>query len=170
MKSIPFLLAFLPSVLSLGQNATVTLTSAPGLFQLAGNGISGQILLSANDWFGVIRAAQDLAGDIGKVTGKNLTLGNWQSGSSNYTKAKRDVPHGPPGGGPYGGGPSGSGSYGGGWGWGPQGPGGHGGGDSPPVSGGHNGTNTTGQETTIVYTYHPPTSNINVSQIRTKLN
>jgi hypothetical protein len=87
MKIPTLLLAALPSVLGLGQNATVTLTAGAGLLQLAGSGLEGQILLSANDWFGVIRAAQDLAGDVGKVTGKNLTLGNWQSG--NVTK--RDV-------------------------------------------------------------------------------
>jgi hypothetical protein len=77
------LLTFLPSVLALGQDPTVTLTGGNGNFQLAGNGINGQILLSANDWWGVIRAAQDLAGDVGKVTGRNLTLGNWRTGGKN---------------------------------------------------------------------------------------
>ena len=152
----PILLGLIPSVLALGQNATVTLNSAPGLFQLAGSGTAGQILLSANDWWGVIRAAQDLAGDFGKVTGRNLTLGNWQSGG-NYTKKRRDVAHGQPGGG---GPPSGE-PNGGGWGWG--GHGGHaGGGDPSSESGGHNSTQTSGRETTVIYTYHPPTNNINV--------
>jgi hypothetical protein len=45
-----------------------------------GGGGDGQILLSAKDFCGVIRAAEDLAGDVGKVTGKNLTLANWQGG------------------------------------------------------------------------------------------
>ncbi|KUJ24673.1 glycoside hydrolase family 115 protein [Mollisia scopiformis] len=74
------------SVSALGQNATVTTQSGAGSLMLAGHGQSGQILLSANDWFGVLRAAEDLAGDFGKVTGKNLTLGHWSSGAS-----KRDA-------------------------------------------------------------------------------
>lgn len=87
MKILTLFLTLLPSVLALGQNATVTLTGGDGLLQLAGNGVNGQILLSSNDWWGVIRAAADLAGDVGKVTGKNLTLGNWSAGSK-----RRDAP------------------------------------------------------------------------------
>lgn len=67
---------------ALGQNATVTMQSATGLLMLADQSQSGQILLSANDWFGVLRAAEDLAGDFGKVTGKNLTLGHWGSSTA----------------------------------------------------------------------------------------
>jgi hypothetical protein len=70
------------SVAALGQSATVTVSSTPGLLQLAGNGQDSQILLSANDWWGVIRAAEDLAGDFGKVVGKNLTLANWEDGQT----------------------------------------------------------------------------------------
>ena len=80
MKSVFAICAFLPFVLSLGQNATITLTKEAKLLQLAGSDINGQILLSSNDWWGVIRAAEDLAGDFGKVTGKNLTLGNSKNG------------------------------------------------------------------------------------------
>lgn len=76
-------LALLPSVLALGHSPTATLIGGHGDFQLARNGVHGQILLSANDWWGVIRAAQDLAGDVGKVTGTNLTLGNWRAGGKN---------------------------------------------------------------------------------------
>lgn len=75
-----FFLALLPGVLALGQSQTVAFTAGNGRLQLAGNGVDGQILLSANDWWGVIRAAADLAGDVGKVTGRNLTLGNWKAG------------------------------------------------------------------------------------------
>jgi hypothetical protein len=78
MKLLCSLITLLPGVLALGQDPVVTSQSKPGLLQLAGYGINGQILVSANDWFGVIRAAEDLAGDLGKVTGKNLTLGNWR--------------------------------------------------------------------------------------------
>jgi hypothetical protein len=144
MKIPTLLLALLPSVLALGQNATVSLTAGSGSLQLAGSGLDGQILVSANDWFGVLRAAQDLAGDVGKVTGKNLTLGNWQSSGK-----KRDVSHNPPSGG--------SGSHGNGWGWG----GGNSHGGNPPKGGDHDGTQPHGKDTTVVYTYHPTTSNIN---------
>lgn len=82
MKLLYPVLTLLPGVLALGQAPIVTLKSAPGLLQLAGHGVDGQILLSANDWWGVARAAQDLAGDIGKVTGKNLTLGNWKKAAA----------------------------------------------------------------------------------------
>jgi hypothetical protein len=146
MKTTSLLIAlstFYCSVAALGQNATVTTTSSPGLLQLAGSGVNGQILLSADDWWGVLRAAEDLAGDFGKVTGKNLTLANWQS--SNVTK-KRDVPTAPfnppggPGGFPYG--P-------------PLG--------NLPPSPGHNKTQSQGTSTTVYYTFNPVTSFINVS-------
>jgi hypothetical protein len=77
-----FFLALLPGVLALGQSQIVAVTAGHGRLQLAGNDVDGQILLSANDWWGVIRAAADLAGDVGKVTGRNLTLGNWKTGGS----------------------------------------------------------------------------------------
>lgn len=80
--AVALLAAWASSVIALGQNATITFTSSPELLQLAArNQSAGQILLSANDYFGVLRAAEDLAGDFGKVTGKNLTLGHWESGN-----------------------------------------------------------------------------------------
>jgi hypothetical protein len=82
MKLLYSLLTLLPGVLALGQDSVVTLKSAAGLLQLAGGGLDGQILVSANDWWGVIRAAEDLASDIGKVTGKNMTLGGWQKSTT----------------------------------------------------------------------------------------
>ena len=48
----------------------VMFDSAPGAFQLAKDGASAKILVDANDWAGVIRAAKDLGDDVGKVTGK----------------------------------------------------------------------------------------------------
>jgi len=150
---------FCSSVAALGQNATVTTSSAAGLLQLAGSGQDNQILVSANDFWGVLRAAEDLAGDIGKVVGKNLTLGNWlaTSGNSSKRSTKEDIskrvvqnagspsPHGPWGGSPSGG-P-----------W-----GGHNGGN-PPESDGHNSTKVQGGETTVYYTFNPTTNFINVS-------
>lgn len=79
VPTINVLLALVPGIWTLGQKPTITLTGGRGDLQLAGDGINSQILLSANDWWGVIRAAQDLAGDVGKVIGKNLTLGNWRA-------------------------------------------------------------------------------------------
>lgn len=79
------------SVAALGQNATVTTSSGPGLLQLAGNKQEGQILLSADDWWGVIRAAEDLAGDVGKVVGKNLTLANWKGNKTTVLYSYKPV-------------------------------------------------------------------------------
>lgn len=51
-------------------------------FQLAGKDIGGgQILVSEDDYWGVIRAAGDLALDFGRVTGTNYTLSNGKKGS-----------------------------------------------------------------------------------------
>lgn len=97
MRTKSFLLALsalASSVTAFGQNATVTTKASPGLLQLAGSGIDGQILVSANDWWGIIRAAQDLANDFGKVTGTNLTLGNWHGGiiPGNYSRHNEERP------------------------------------------------------------------------------
>lgn len=59
---------------ALGQNRTVAFISSEGALKLAGNGNTGQILVSANENWGVQRAAEDLATDFGKVTGANLTF------------------------------------------------------------------------------------------------
>lgn len=60
--------------LGLGQRNTITLAPTADALQLAGAGINGQILVSANDWFGVQKAAHGLAEDFGRVTGTNLTV------------------------------------------------------------------------------------------------
>lgn len=60
---------------ALGQEAVVSFNGSAGDFQIAGGAISqGQILVSENDFWGVIRAAGDLAADFGRVTGTNYTL------------------------------------------------------------------------------------------------
>ncbi|MBR4253640.1 MAG: glycosyl hydrolase 115 family protein [Lentisphaeria bacterium] len=63
----------------------VMFDSAPGAFQLAKDGVSAKILVDANDWAGVIRAAKDLGDDVGKVTGKPsevvTTAGTMERGS-----------------------------------------------------------------------------------------
>ena len=43
--------------------------SAPGAFRLAADGSAASILVSGKDWQGVVRAANDLGQDIGRVTG-----------------------------------------------------------------------------------------------------
>ncbi|KAL3422220.1 hypothetical protein PVAG01_06376 [Phlyctema vagabunda] len=119
MKSIAILSAFWTFVSlasALGQTPVITTVPPKGnessLLQLAGSGLSGQILLSADDWWGVIRAAEDLSIDFGRVTGQNLTLANWQS-------------------------------------------------DTAAVPDAHKQLVTEGGATTVLYTYYPPTSNIN---------
>lgn len=62
---------------ALGQTPIVSFTESPDSFQIAGGAVSaGQILVSSNDYWGVIRAAGDLAVDFGRVTGTNYTLSN----------------------------------------------------------------------------------------------
>jgi hypothetical protein len=158
------------AVNALGQNATVTLSPGKGLLQLAGSGTNGQILVSANDWWGVLRAAEDLAGDVGKVTGRNLTLGNWMAGGPgkrDLEAEERDVASGPKGGSSgEGGSDFPAGGHSGGWGWGWGGGSGHEqSGTHPPGSPGHNVTSTGSSGTTVYYTFNPVTSFINVSKL-----
>lgn len=62
-------------VSALGQKPVVAFNGSTGAFQIAGGRISvGQILVSENDFWGVIRAAGDLATDFGRVTGTNYSL------------------------------------------------------------------------------------------------
>jgi hypothetical protein len=70
-------------VSGLGQQPIVAFTNSTGTFQIAGGSISaGQILVSSNDYWGVIRAAGDLALDFGRVTGTNYTLSNGVNASA----------------------------------------------------------------------------------------
>jgi hypothetical protein len=81
------LLAAIASVVhlasALGQQPVISFTEQPGAFQLSGGSISQpQILVSSNDYWGVIRAAGDLAADFGRVTGGNFTLSNGEVGAT----------------------------------------------------------------------------------------
>lgn len=146
--------AFLSQVSALGQSSPVVTESASGLLKLAGGGQNGQILVSADDWWGVLRAAQDLAGDFGKVTGKNLTLGNW---SGNVTKRgldlgrleERDWNTPPMGKNPAVLAPSWEGKH-----------------RNPPKSGVHEVVDTKPAGTTVYYKFKPVTSFVNVSTSR----
>ncbi|EGY15356.1 uncharacterized protein VDAG_06210 [Verticillium dahliae VdLs.17] len=92
--SIAALTSLLPLVSALGQSPIVAFESAEGSFQIAGGDVGGgQIRVSANEYWGVIRAAGDLAADFGRVTGTNYTLSNGESGAqpAAYTFAPVDV-------------------------------------------------------------------------------
>lgn len=62
---------------ALGQKQIISFDGGHDTFRLAGRGVGqGQILVSDDDYWGVIRAAGDLAVDFGRVTGTNHTLSN----------------------------------------------------------------------------------------------
>lgn len=70
-------------VAALGQQPIISSNSTSGGFQIAGGAVTqGQILVSSNDYWGVIRAAGDLAVDFGRVTGTNCSLSNGVKGSA----------------------------------------------------------------------------------------
>lgn len=67
----------------LGQKPIISFKESDDNFRIAGGSIkAGQILVSSNDFWGVIRAAGDLAVDFGRVTGTNYTLSNGAKGAS----------------------------------------------------------------------------------------
>ena len=65
---------FFVVALAIGQQQIITFNASAGAFQLAGNDTQGQVLVSGNDNWGVVRAAADLCHDFGRVTGINLSL------------------------------------------------------------------------------------------------
>lgn len=70
-------------VSGLGQKPIIGFSESDGSFQIAGGAVSaGQIRVSSNDYWGVVRAAGDLALDFGRVTGTNYTLSNGDKGSA----------------------------------------------------------------------------------------
>ncbi|KAK4141335.1 glycoside hydrolase [Dichotomopilus funicola] len=75
-------LAFSSVATALGQEKIISTSSHGSVLQLAGAGPNkaGQILVAENEYWGVIRAAGDLAVDFGRVTGTNLTLSNGMKG------------------------------------------------------------------------------------------
>ena len=69
---------------ALGQERIISINAtSPSAFQIAGGPVAGggQILVSDNDYWGVIRAAGDLAQDFGRVTGVNYTLSCGKAGA-----------------------------------------------------------------------------------------
>lgn len=173
LTSLTFLF---PLTAALGQDPTVTTikptngTSSP--LQIAGKGLNAQILVSKEEWWGVLRVAEDLAGDLGKIVGENLTLAYWDG------TAGQNVTNGGPGaaaGG--GGGDDGDGND---HPLPPQANGGNNGNGEGGVVGdianpggdtGHNAIVNSGSGSAIevLYTYRAPTNNINVSIFRYSL-
>ena len=75
-------LAFTSVVAALGQEPIISFDKTNGALQIAGGKISkGQIRVAKNEYWGVVRAAGDLAQDFGRVTGKNYTLSNGVKGA-----------------------------------------------------------------------------------------
>lgn len=84
-------------VVALGQQSVISFSAVPDGFQLAGSSHARpQIRVAANEYWGVVRAAGDLAKDFGRVTGTNFTLSNgavgarsaayeYRPAASNYT-------------------------------------------------------------------------------------
>ena len=71
-----------PLASALGQAPIISFEKAEGGLQLAGGPVSKpQILVSSDDYWGVIRAAGDLAVDFGRVTGTNFSLSNGEAGA-----------------------------------------------------------------------------------------
>lgn len=72
-----------PLAWALGQEPIIAIgddSLADGGFQLAGDDLgAGQILVSDNEYWGVIRAAGDLGLDFGRVTGTNFTISNGEA-------------------------------------------------------------------------------------------
>ncbi|KAF2666253.1 hypothetical protein BT63DRAFT_376868 [Microthyrium microscopicum] len=71
---ILLLLARTISVLGLGQTPVIAFEPSSGSLRLADSSTPVQILVEESDWKGVIRTANDLAHDFGRVTGLNGTV------------------------------------------------------------------------------------------------
>jgi hypothetical protein len=64
-----YCLALRPAEGAIGEVQYVSSESTPGSFVLASNGVVASIYVETNDYWGVGRAAEDLQGDIRRVTG-----------------------------------------------------------------------------------------------------
>lgn len=73
MRLLSFLL-LTRSVFAIGQNATLAFNASTSSYQLASRSSSVRLVLDAADWPGVLRVADDLALDFGRVTGLNGSL------------------------------------------------------------------------------------------------
>ncbi|KAI5927198.1 hypothetical protein F4810DRAFT_433767 [Camillea tinctor] len=100
----PLLLSLLPLAAALGQRPIVSFAAAgsnnsSSPFPIAGSGISRpQIRVDgAGEYWGVVRAAGDLAADLGKVTGTNYSLSSGEAGAEakgyGYRPIERNYTH-----------------------------------------------------------------------------
>jgi hypothetical protein len=64
-------LSLLGSAVAIGQNATIAFQSSSGGLKLASRDASVQIMVDNAEWPAVLRAADDMAKDFGRVTGTN---------------------------------------------------------------------------------------------------
>lgn len=69
---------------ALGQDTCVTFQSSASTFTVASNGKAAPLILSADEWPGVQRAAQDFAEDIQRVTGLKPTVSNSSSSTPSH--------------------------------------------------------------------------------------
>lgn len=75
-------LGLISLVSGLGQKPIISFNSSDS-FQIVGGDVgTGQIRVSKEEYWGVIRAAGDLAVDFGRVTGTNFTLSNGENNAS----------------------------------------------------------------------------------------
>ncbi|KAF8889120.1 hypothetical protein BD779DRAFT_1662212 [Infundibulicybe gibba] len=86
------LLSFLASVRAIGQTTCVTFQSSSSSFSVVSRGQAAPILLSADDWPGVQRAAVDFANDIQSVTNVKPILSNVSTTATSGTPAKPSLP------------------------------------------------------------------------------
>lgn len=87
-------LGLVPLASALGQQGIVSFNKSDNAFQIVGGDLGkGQIRVSEDEYWGVIRAAGDLAVDFGRVTGTNFTLSNGKKDASaaKYTFEPVDV-------------------------------------------------------------------------------
>ncbi|KAL1652346.1 hypothetical protein SLS58_000473 [Diplodia intermedia] len=84
MRLLCSLLLFRPA-LAIGQNATIAFNASASSYQLASRSSAVRLVLDAADWPGVLRVADDLALDFGRVTGLNgsLSLVNGDASTAN---------------------------------------------------------------------------------------
>lgn len=82
--SLLHLLFLVPKVvLGVGQKTIIAFNSTTGSLDLASGGSSVQIIADQADWPAVLRAANDLALDFGRVTGTNGSL-TMMNGTDSY--------------------------------------------------------------------------------------
>ena len=71
LRPLLSLLSVASTALAIGQNATIAFNASVGSYELASGGSSVQIMADTNDWPAVLKAANDLSQDFGRVTGSN---------------------------------------------------------------------------------------------------